>query len=84
MSLYLLLNFKAAFFSLSCAVLLFTTTCCGRCHPPLGFVGYGMDSKTKHLQEEVEDGNPSGHQGWDPCGSVEHRGIGVHVMMTLH
>ena len=42
-----------------------------------------MDNKTTHLEEEVEDGNPSVHQGWEHCSSTEHRGIGVHVTTTL-
>ena len=51
------------------------------------FLAFGLSGAgIKHVADkfycEVEDGNRSGHQGWDACGI--QRGIGVHDTTTVH
>ena len=51
--------------------------------PAFGLSGAGIENVTQKFYDEVEDGNPGGHQGLDARGGIQ-RGIGVHDTIMLH
>ena len=55
------MNFRVTFCSFLSAVLLFANTIHGSAFPAFGLMGSGIENITKHLYEEVEEGDSGGH-----------------------
>ena len=51
--------------------------------PAFGLSGAGSKHVAETFYYEVEDGNHSGHQGWDTACRIQ-RGIGIHDTTMVH